>query len=81
VERTGVGRPAYIGFFIEMKEELTVNGLRVVLDLVKSGVFIDDHFNDVSHEEAEKIVNYLYAEGFIEDEKISLEVGKRGYYF
>ena len=64
-----------------MREELTLNGLRVVLHLVKGEVVIDDHFNDVSPEEAERIVNYLHAEGFIESDRVSLEVVKRGYYF
>ena len=64
-----------------MREELTLNGLRIVLKRITKEVIIDDHFNDVSHEEAERVVNYLCAEGFIESDEISLKVVKRGYYF
>ena len=60
---------------------MILNGLRIVLRRRTKEVVIDDHFNDVSPEEAERVVNYLYAEGFIESDEISLEVIKRGYYF
>ena len=42
-------------------------------------VIILDEFNDVSSLEAEKIVNYLYLEGFLDYENTSLEIIKKGY--
>jgi hypothetical protein len=39
-------------------------------------VVIYDRFNDVSQEEAEKIVSYLHKEGFIRTIDVALEIEK-----
>ena len=39
-------------------------------------VVIYDKFNDVSQEEAEKIVTYLYREGFIITDDVTVEIEK-----
>jgi len=48
--------------------ELVLNGLTI--KVTRSKVIILDLFNDVSDEEAEKILWYLYAEGFIKRQSI-----------
>ena len=42
-------------------------------------VIILDEFSDVSSLEAEKIVNYLYLEGFLDYANTSLEIIKKRY--
>mgnify|MGYP001219499525 FL=1 len=39
-------------------------------------VVIYDKFNDVSQEEAEKVVTYLYREGFINTDDVTIEIEK-----
>ena len=39
-------------------------------------VVIYDKFNDVSQEEAEKVVAYLYREGFINTDDVTIEIEK-----
>ena len=56
---------------------VVINDLDISLFYKK--VVIYDKFNDVSQEEAEKIVTYLYREGFIkvDDVTVEIEKGKR----
>ena len=39
-------------------------------------VVIYDKFNDVSQEAAEKVVTYLYREGFINTDDVTIEIEK-----
>lgn len=66
-----------------MKEWITINGLRVgVVSEIDYfcwppyKVIILDEYGDVTALEAEKIVRYLYSEGFLERDDVSLEVVK-----
>ena len=52
--------------------ELVLNGLTI--KVTRSKVVIVDLFNDVSDEEAEKILCYLFAEGFVKNQTIICEV-------
>ena len=56
---------------------MVINDLDI--SLFDKKVVIYDKFNDVSQEEAEKIVTYLYREGFIkvDDVTVEIEKGKR----
>ena len=57
--------------------EVRVYSLNEALGLpLAESVSIIDKFNDVSYEEAEKIFNYLEAEGFISSPKADLEIVK-----
>ena len=57
--------------------EVRVYSLNEALGLpLAESVSIIDKFNDVSHEEAEKIFNYLEAEGFISSSKADLKIVK-----
>jgi hypothetical protein len=46
------------------------------INLFDKKVVIYDKFNDVSQEEAEKIVTYLYREGFINTDDVTVEIEK-----
>jgi hypothetical protein len=46
------------------------------ISIFSGKVVIYDRFNDVSQEEAEKIVSYLHNEGFISSIDVVLEVDK-----
>jgi len=46
------------------------------ISIFSGKVVIYDRFNDVSQEEAEKIVAYLHDEGFIETIDVALEIEK-----
>lgn len=66
-----------------MKQWLTINGLRVgivsKIDYFQSlayKVIVLDEYGDVSPLEAENIVLYLYNEGFLSRDDVSLEVVK-----
>ncbi len=69
-----------------MKTIITVNGLdvkviskKVLGNILAEKVVIIDEFNDVDTIEAELIVKYLYNEGFLKKEGVSLEVVKVKY--
>jgi hypothetical protein len=49
-----------------------LNGLRI--EVFKTKIKIHDLHSDVSTAEAEKIVEYLYREGFIEKQSIVCEI-------
>ena len=49
-----------------------LNGLRI--EVLKTKIKIHDLHSDVSTIEAEKIVEYLYREGFIEKQSIVCEI-------
>jgi len=49
-----------------------LNGLRI--EVFKTKIKIHDIHNDVSAIEAEKLVEYLYREGFIEKQSIICEI-------
>ena len=51
---------------------LTLNGLEI--EVFKTKIKIHDIHNDVSAIEAEKLVEYLYREGFIEKQSIICEI-------
>ena len=66
-----------------MKEWVTINGLKVgVVSKIDYfcglayKVIILDQYGDVSPLEAEKIVRYLYLEGWLERDDVFLEVVK-----
>jgi hypothetical protein len=46
------------------------------IGLFDKKIVIYDKFNDVSQEEAEKIVTYLYREGFIITDDVTVEIEK-----
>jgi len=46
------------------------------IGLFDKKIVIYDRFNDVSQEEAEKIVTYLYREGFIRTDDVTVEIEK-----
>ena len=46
------------------------------ISLFDKKIVIYDRFNDVSQEEAEKIVTYLYREGFIRTDDVTVEIEK-----
>jgi hypothetical protein len=52
--------------------ELVLNGLTI--KVTRSKVVIIDVFDDVSDEEAEKILCYLYTEGFVKNQTVICEV-------
>lgn len=57
--------------------EVRVYSLNEALGVpLAESVSILDKFDDVSHEEAEKIINYLLAEGFIHSDEAKLEIVK-----
>tara|TARA_R100000808_G_scaffold24932_1_gene59520 strand:- start:8077 stop:8286 length:210 start_codon:yes stop_codon:yes gene_type:complete len=69
-----------------VKTIITVNGLdvkviskKVLGNILAEKVVIIDEFNDVDTIEAELIVKYLYNEGFLKKEGVSLEVVKVKY--
>ena len=69
-----------------METIITVNGLdvkviskKVLGNILAEKVVIIDEFNDVDTIEAELIVKYLYNEGFLKKEGVSLEVVKVKY--
>ena len=69
-----------------MKKNVVINGLNIKIvsrkilgGLLSQKVVILDEYNDVHSSEAEHIVKYLYSEGFIEKEEVSLEVVKMLY--
>ena len=69
-----------------MKKNVVINGLNIKIvsrkilgGLLSQKVVILDEYNDVHSLEAEYIVKYLYSEGFIEKEEVSLEVVKMLY--
>ena len=53
-----------------------LNGLHI--EVYKTKIKIHDVANDVSSLEAEKIVSYLYREGFIEQQSIICEILQSG---
>tara|TARA_Y100000310_G_C20570082_1_gene757565 strand:+ start:970 stop:1182 length:213 start_codon:yes stop_codon:yes gene_type:complete len=61
-------------------EKLILNGLSVEIyydqtgDWRKDRVYIYDCKEDLSDEEADRIVGYLYAEGFIMDRRIEMTI-------
>ncbi len=64
--------------------DLKINELKIEIYSKKfpyyeEKVIILDEFNDVSSLEAEKIVNYLHLEGFLDYQNTSLEIIKKGY--
>ena len=64
--------------------DLKINELKIEIYSKKfpyyeERVIILDEFNDVSPLEAEKIVNYLHLEGFLDYQNTSLEIIKKGY--
>ncbi len=66
-----------------MKEWITINGLKIGIvsgwdsfPSVAYKVIILDEYGDVTPLEAEKIVCYLYSEGFLQRDDVFLEVVK-----
>ena len=57
-----------------MVNTVVINDLDI--SIFSGKVVIYDRFNDVSQEEAEKIVSYLHNEGFIATIDVVLEVDK-----
>lgn len=57
-----------------MVNTVVINDLDI--SIFSGKVVIYDRFNDVSQEEAEKIVSYLHNEGFITTIDVVLEVDK-----
>ena len=57
-----------------MVNTVVINDLDI--NLFDKKVVIYDKFNDVSQEEAEKIVTYLYREGFINTDDVTVEIEK-----
>ena len=53
---------------------MVINDLDI--NLFDKKIVIYDKFNDVSQEEAEKIVTYLYREGFINTDEVTVEIEK-----
>lgn len=57
-----------------MVNTVVINDLDI--SIFSGKVVIYDRFNDVSQEEAEKIVAYLHSEGFITTIDVALEIDK-----
>jgi len=54
-------------------DELNLFGLPVEINLEKGKVFIYDICGDIQDGEAERIINYLFAEGFLSDDQAEIE--------
>ncbi len=58
------------------KTHLILNGLNVKVTEWKVTIF--DDMDDVSPAEGEAIIDYLLAEGFLEDTDVELDIVRRG---
>ena len=70
----------------DIEKNLIVNNVRIKIvsdelsrTLFFEKVIIIDEYNDVSPLEAEYIVKYLFSEGFIKTDEVSLEIVKMKY--